>query len=215
MMFESATVAILAVAAFAVAGLLWSEALAPRLAWFFKPLASLCFVALALQLGALDSRYGVILLVGLLLSLGGDVLLIAQSERAFLLGLTSFLLGHVAYLLAFAGLPTSMTGLLASIVPVLVLGVFSLRWLWPRLPAPMRLPVCAYIVVICAMLLGAGGTLGGPAGLWIAVGAWGFAVSDLAVARNQFVSPGLVNRLWGLPLYFAAQLVLAASVAQI
>jgi uncharacterized membrane protein YhhN len=35
----------------------------------------------------------------------------------------------------------------------------------------------------------------------------------LSVARDRFVVPGFVNRAWGLPLYYAAQLVLAATVA--
>jgi hypothetical protein len=38
-------------------------------------------------------------------------------------------------------------------------------------------------------------------------------LSDLSVARDRFVAPGFVNRAWGLPTYFAAQLLLAASVA--
>ncbi len=40
-----------------------------------------------------------------------------------------------------------------------------------------------------------------------------FYFSDLAVARDRFVEPGPVNRLWGLPLYYAAQFVFAATVA--
>ena len=38
-----------------------------------------------------------------------------------------------------------------------------------------------------------------------------FFVSDLAVAREQFVSEGFVNKTWGLPLYYAAQLLFAVS----
>lgn len=45
------------------------------------------------------------------------------------------------------------------------------------------------------------------------VAAAAFFVSDLAVARNKFVSPGIVNRLWGLPLYYAANLAFASSLA--
>ena len=40
-----------------------------------------------------------------------------------------------------------------------------------------------------------------------------FAVSDISVARDQFVRPAFINRLWGLPLYYAAQLLLAGSVS--
>ena len=43
-------------------------------------------------------------------------------------------------------------------------------------------------------------------------GALAFAISDLAVARERFVTPSFVNGAWGLPLYFAAQLTLAGTV---
>jgi hypothetical protein len=36
--------------------------------------------------------------------------------------------------------------------------------------------------------------------------------SDVAVARDRFVAPSVGNRLWGLPLYFVAQLLLAWTV---
>jgi uncharacterized membrane protein YhhN len=39
-----------------------------------------------------------------------------------------------------------------------------------------------------------------------------FVLSDLAVARNRFVERVFINRAVGLPLYFTAQLLLAASV---
>ena len=44
------------------------------------------------------------------------------------------------------------------------------------------------------------------------VGAIVFAASDVAVARDRFVARSFVNRAWGLPAYYAAQLVLAWSV---
>jgi uncharacterized membrane protein YhhN len=205
-------VALLGTAAFAVAATLACERRFPRAEWFFKPLASACFIALALQSGALDNDFGRWLLAGLVLCMAGDVFLIAHHDRTFLAGLASFLLGHLLYVVAFLQLPLSLPALLVSLVPASLLAVLSLRWLRPHLPSHMKVPVLAYIAVISSMLLMAGGTWGSGPGLWVLTGAWGFAVSDLAVARNQFVSPGFSNRLWGLPLYFASQLVLAFSV---
>ena len=46
----------------------------------------------------------------------------------------------------------------------------------------------------------------------IPVGAVMFTASDIAVVRDRFVAPGFVNRLWGLPLYYAAQLIIAWSI---
>ncbi len=205
-------VQLVVLATLSVVLVLFSERRQPALEWIFKPLASLCFVALALVAGALESVYGQILLLGLVLCLAGDVFLIASGDRTFLLGLGSFLLGHLAYAAAFFQLPWSPVGLWVSIPPVLVLAVASLRWLWPHVAKPMKGPVVAYVAVICGMLLMAGTTWGSSPAMAIVIGAWGFAVSDLAVARNQFVAPGFGNRLWGLPLYFGAQLLLAWSV---
>ncbi len=203
--------AILATAVLAVAATLACERRFPRVEWFFKPLASACFIALALSCGALDSDFGRWLLAGLALCMAGDVFLIAHHDKTFLAGLASFLLGHLLYVVAFMQLPLSLPAMLVSLVPALLLAVLSLRWLWPHLPAHMQSPVLAYIGVICSMLLMAGSTWGSGPGPWVLVGAWGFAISDLAVARNQFVSPGFANRLWGLPLYFGSQLLLAFS----
>jgi hypothetical protein len=63
-------------------------------------------------------------------------------------------------------------------------------------------------MVVCAIGAAAAG-----APLAAAVGAVLFAASDVSVARDRFVGAGFSNRLWGLPLYVGAQLLLAASVA--
>ena len=106
-----------------------------------------------------------------------------------------------------------LTAMLLGLVPVVLLAIFSLRWLWPHLSQGMQLPVLAYIGVICTMLLMAGSTWGSGPGPLVLIGAWGFAISNLSVARNQFVAPGLGNRLWGIPLYFGSQLLLALSTS--
>ena len=68
-------------------------------------------------------------------------------------------------------------------------------------------------LVIGVMLLTAGMTLGSSPAKLILLGAWGFACSDLAVARRQFVVASPFNGLWGTPLYFGSQMLLAASLA--
>jgi uncharacterized membrane protein YhhN len=199
---------------FNISGLLWAE-ISGNYAWrwLFKPLAAACFIALALQSGALDSDYGRWLLAGLVLCWFGDVFLIPDSDRFFLAGLGSFLTGHLLYAVSFLHLATNHWALLISVLPAGLLVTLSLRWLWPHVGGDMRLPVTAYILVISAMLLTAGSSWGTVVAPWIIVGAWGFAVSDLAVARNQFVAPGYRNRLWGLPLYFGSQMLLAYTPA--
>ena len=63
-----------------------------------KLIASSAFVALALQRGALLSRYGQVILAGLALSWWGDMFLLGKSQTFFLAGLAAFLLAHVASL---------------------------------------------------------------------------------------------------------------------
>jgi hypothetical protein len=39
-----------------------------------------------------------------------------------------------------------------------------------------------------------------------------FYLSDLAVARQRFVHASFVNRAFGLPLYYAAQILIGLTV---
>jgi len=181
--------------------------------WISKPLASLFFLGAALSVDALASPFGTTLFVGLVLSLVGDVLLIPKTRGSFLLGLVAFLLGHVAYAAAFVerGVSKGAVGgaLLALAVPV----AFVARWLLPSVEAKMKVPVIAYMTVITLMVAFSIGTVAAHGNALLVVGAVAFYLSDLAVARERFVAPGFVNRLWGLPLYYGAQLVLAYCAA--
>ena len=58
----------------------------PVLAGTVKTMASLCFIALALVLGALSTTYGTIVLVALVLSALGDVALASDRPAAFMAG---------------------------------------------------------------------------------------------------------------------------------
>ena len=177
--------------------------------WITKPLAAIGFLLAALTLNALDSSYGVWLFVGLVLSFGGDVLLIPESKKAFLAGLVSFLLAHVAYAVAFASLGLDTMGLVYTGITGLVGGALILPWLLPHTPQRMKVPVIVYTLAILCMVTLAGGAVAQGANHWVLIGAVAFLISDLAVARNRFVAPGLNNRLWGAPLYFGAQHILA------
>ncbi len=42
-----------------------------------------------------------------------------------------------------------------------------------------------------------------------------FFLSDLAVARDKFVTPGFPNRAVGLPMYYAAQILFAVSTGML
>lgn len=209
-----ALLAPVALSAVAVCGLVWSDWAGLRAGRYLcKPLAAAAFLWLALAAGATGSDYGRWLLAGLALCAVGDLLLMRDGDRNFLGGLAAFLCGHLCYIGAFLHLGGGIAGPLLAVLPVLALVLLTVRWLWPHVPGRMTLPVGLYLLAIGAMLLGAALSLGTPLALPVMAGAWGFALSDLAVARRQFVSVDRVNGLWGTPLYFLAQMALAASAA--
>src|SRR4051812_44180470 len=174
----------------------WRGARAARVA--AKVLASTGFVALALSAGTLADRYGRLLLVALVLSWLGDLLLLGHARAAFLGGLGAFLLAHVAFAAAFATRPLAPGGLLAGGALMLLVGASTLRWLWPHLEGAYRGAVSAYVLAIGAMVTLAIAAATAPGWRALAVAALAFAASDISVARDRFVAPGLVNRVWGL-----------------
>lgn len=197
----------------ALAGLLVAEAREDRrLAAVCKPLASAGFVGAAVAAGALGNAYGRAVLAALVLSWIGDVLLLSKRSAPFLGGLGAFLLGHVAFGIAFVLRGADRLWTLAALALLVLPALLVDRWLRPHVPADMKIPVRAYIAVITGMLALAAGTLGAGAPPLLLVGALAFYLSDLSVARDRFVHEAFANRLWGLPLYYSAQLLLAASV---
>jgi uncharacterized membrane protein YhhN len=188
-----------------------------------KTIASLAFVAVALLATSdgkpLPDDYRMWITVGLAAGVLGDVFLLGKSSNAFLAGLVAFLIGHVLYVVACADLVpiqswANHAGAYGGIPGAIGAGV--LVWLWPRLGG-MRIPVLLYVVTIIAMVVGAiavyrAGALPECNGKLLCAGAVLFFVSDLAVARDKFVSSGFINRAWGLPAYYAGQLLIAWSL---
>jgi uncharacterized membrane protein YhhN len=203
--------------AVAVAGLLVAERRGSRAGlWLTKPVASLAFIWAGIAAGALDSTYGQLVLLGLVLCLLGDLLLIPLDRPAvFRAGVFAFLAGHVAYSAAFLTRPLDPIGLAAGAVLLAVVVGAVLRWLGPSVPAGMVGPVRVYMIVIGLMsALACGVTAAG--GPWaVALGALAFTASDVSVARDRFVQHSFVNRAWGLPLYYAAQLLIASTAAMV
>ena len=198
----------------AVIGLLFSEYRGSRSGvWVAKPLASTGFIAVALAAGALETPYGLAVLVALVLCWVGDVFLIPEGAGSlFLVGLVSFLLGHLGFAVAFTLPGPDPLWMAAAAVLVLAPALVVLRWLRPHLPAKMRTPVVAYVTVISLMVVAAAGATAATGRGAIGLGATCFYLSDLHVARHRFVSRSFWNKSWGLPLYYGAQLILASSV---
>jgi uncharacterized membrane protein YhhN len=202
---------LISVIAGAVAGLLRGIRVGDREAEVVsKTAASLGFVILGAVAWRSGDPVASWLVVGLALCAVGDVLLI--SDRTFDVGLVSFLLGHVAYIAAFQAASPVAGWSHWIALPVTVVSLAALAWLWPHL-GEKRVSVTAYVLVITVMVWGAVAvTTGGALGWRVAVGAVLFYLSDLAVARQRFVKPDFVNRAVGLPMYYAAQILIALSV---
>ena len=177
-----------------------------------KMTASSAFVALAITAGATQSSYGRVVLVALALSWIGDLLLAGRSEQLFLFGLISFLLAHVAYVIAFSIHGIDRNWALAAGLPVAAISVGVSLWLTAFVPPDMLTPVRVYTIVISVMVITAFGTRGKGGALIIPIGALLFYFSDLSVATGQFVQTDFPNYVWGLPFYFAGQILLALSV---
>jgi uncharacterized membrane protein YhhN len=174
--------------------------------------ASTAFVLLALSLQATASSYGQLVLLALVLSWIGDVFLLSRRSTLFLAGLGSFLLAHVAFSVAFATGDLSTSAFLAGLVFASAIGVITLHWLWGRLDAPYKVAVAAYVVAIVAMCTMALAHSAASQSWLAAVGAVAFAASDISVARDRFVVSAFLNKAWGLPVYYSAQLLLAWSI---
>lgn len=201
--------------AIGLGGLLFAEAAGrTRLKAVSKPFASAGFIVAAFGFGALDSLYGRIILLGLVLGAVGDVCLLSNEKKLFLAGLVAFLFGHIAYVVAFCSLGIATEPAIVATVVVAVAFAGIGRWVLPHAPGFVG-PIVAYMLVIGAMVVTAAGAFGLGAPWMILVGAVMFAVSDIAVVRQRFVTQALANKLWGLPLYYAAQLLIAWSIAAV
>ncbi len=184
-----------------------------------KIIASSAFVLLgAGAVGA--SPFHTWMVIGLVLGAVGDVALLGRSNRAFVGGLVAFLAGHIAYIIALAQLESPVYWIpYAGRIGVITVagGFFALRWLWPNLGA-LKLPVVLYVLAIVAMVVGAfavqsTGGLPAPERDYLAIGAALFFLSDLAVARDKFMVREFKNKLYGLPAYYLAQLLIASAIS--
>jgi uncharacterized membrane protein YhhN len=191
-----------------------------RQIYLFKPISTLLVITVAL-LSFLEPTqnptYSVGVLLGLLLSFGGDLALMFQENRkAFMLGLALFLLAHVAYTVVLTLLGRFSGWDALSTVVLLAAGV-SFYWLIQPNLGTMRVPVMVYILVISAMVSRAASTLASPLfsgtqATLIVVGAVLFYLSDLILAAARFWRPWTYNRV-SLAFYYGGQTLIALAAS--
>jgi uncharacterized membrane protein YhhN len=177
-----------------------------------KPLVmvvALVFVATCRGRYLATGRFHALLMAALLASLAGDVFLMLQGF--FIPGLVSFLIAHLCYLALFQRGVGWFPGSHRQWLPLLVgVGMYAFLWLGD-LPAALRLPVAAYVLVIALMAaqaLGRAMVLRTPEAMGVAAGACVFMLSDATLATNRFVAPLPHAQFWVLATYYAAQFLI-------
>jgi uncharacterized membrane protein YhhN len=184
-----------------------------RRVYVFKPLATALLLACALALQPFAGvRYQLLVAVGLIASLAGDVFLMLPRDR-FLAGMVSFLLAHLVYIAAFAGRSTLHVDWPSTFI-LLAFGVSFVALLWSGLGA-FRIPVLVYVAVIllmAAVAVAQWRTLGGIGPALAAIGALTFVASDAALAWDRFRRPLPAAPAIVLGAYYAAQALIAWSV---
>lgn len=181
-----------------------------------KPLLSLLFIYTAFMQTHNNMTYFLIIMTGLVLSFIGDVCLVFFFNRnIFMAGLAAFLFAHVIYTAAFfrRGDPGLVMVLTAGVL--LFISTEMYIKLKPYIEEMTR-PVLAYIMIITVMAISAAtfrnsGAYSAVAGNTVFAAALMFYVSDIFVARHRFVKKSFVNRAISLPLYYAAQFLIAYS----
>jgi len=185
--------------------------------YVLKPISTLLVILVAVLsflTPGVQTWYTIWVLSGLCLSLGGDLALMFQSDRAFRIGLLLFLLAHIVYAIAFTVPDGFHPQDLITGAVLLALAVAVYLYLRPGL-GKMKAPVLLYILVICFMVNRAISTLFGEAfsttQVWlISLGAILFMASDLVLATHRFRHAFKANRL-SLFLYYGGQLLIALS----
>lgn len=178
----------------------------------FKPLTLILIILIAIIFPAIDIKYKIFIVSGLLFSLLGDTFLIFPDKH-FSKGLIAFLIGHIFYILAFT-LSAGFHFTFWIFLPITVIGILYLRMLLKH-TGKMTIPVIIYIIII--MIMGWTAieryhilpTLGTSLA---AIGAILFMISDATLALNKFRKSFYSAEIIILVTYFTAQWLLAVSV---
>ena len=188
--------------------------------WLFKPLTmviALALVAVSAYPARAGCRFGLkdlaLLAAALAGSLAGDVFLMFGGF--FIPGLVSFLVAHLFYVALFKHGQRWFPhrGALAA---TLSIGAAMYAFLWTGgLPAALRGPVAAYVLVIALMAaqaIGRASVLRDGPSMLVAMGAGFFMLSDSLLATNRFVQPLPMAQAGVLATYYAAQALIVAGV---
>lgn len=180
--------------------------------YIFKPLTMLILIIGALSVGVVQHAFVYWLLLGLCLSLIGDVFLMLPSDK-FIQGLASFLLAHIAYVVAFSQLYDG------NVTYAWLAGVMVFSGLFFAVLAKdlgkLKGPVLIYILAISSMVWLSGELYFQQPSfthLLLMAGAITFAISDASLAWNKFKQPFHWAQWLILLTYFGAQWLLVQAM---
>ena len=152
---------------------------------------------------------------GLAASWLGDLCLLSEGTgRQFKFGILSFLIAHIAYGIAFlfVELDVTIAGVLLGLFSGVGFTVYNRLKL--AIGDSLRVPVQVYIVALCAMTALAWSVQPPHSSLAFGLAATAFLVSDISVALQRFGPHSAIHRLWGVPLYFGAQMSFAILISK-
>ncbi|MHB1356377.1 MAG: lysoplasmalogenase [Anaerolineae bacterium] len=181
------------------------------LQYITKPLTTILIITLGvLKLGTTPDYYRVLIVIGLVFSLLGDILLMLPQSR-FIPGLVSFLITHLLYTIAF--IPGIDLGIL-WLLPMLFILIAMTAILWPKL-GRLRVPVLVYALVIIVMAwraLARLHSLDNASAVLAAAGALAFCLSDALLAVERFRTRFKLSPLLVLGSYYLAQWLIVMSI---
>ncbi|MBU6328550.1 MAG: hypothetical protein KGR18_01185 [Acidobacteria bacterium] len=180
------------------------------LEYICKPLTMVALVGVALSLDPSSDTARLFLVIGLVLSLAGDVFLMLPSDL-FVPGLASFLLAHLAYVVALAALGVGLGGVVTgAIVAAIAAAVVGRRIVAGAAAADtaLRLPVIAYMGAISTMVMFAFGT----GAVFAVIGALLFFVSDAVLGWTRFVGQFTQSRAVVIVTYHLGQIGLVLAL---
>ena len=178
--------------------------------YVLKPLVMVALIAVALTIDPSSDFARAMLVIGLLLSLVGDVCLMVPTDL-FVAGLAAFLVAHVFYVIALIALGVSIGPLIFGIALMgLVAVVIGRRIVQGAASTDAALagPVAAYIAVISVMVASAIGT-----GRFFAiVGALLFGLSDSVLGWTRFIADLPRGRVIVMVTYHLGQIGLVLAL---
>lgn len=184
-----------------------------KIAGLLKILTSVCMVIYCgLQVYESSNLYAYLVFTGIFFGLLGDIFLIPKSKNSFLIGMAAFLVGHILYILAFLQYSFSPVKWLVALILISFAMYAVFNWVKASLRGVLKIGVAVYMATLATMCSLALSVRIEDALTLVGFGATLFMVSDFFVASHRFKRPHFLNRLVGLPMYYAGQFILASSI---